>query len=86
MKRFLLIVLLFTLSLSLCACKGRNDANITTPTVMTTERNTMPEMDPTILDPTIMDPTLDTNIPDPSVDTSMPDMTITTDTTKHAGE
>ena len=86
MKRFLLIVLLFTLSLSLCACGRRNDDNMTTPTTRTTERSTMPEMDPTILDPTIMDPTIATNIPDPSVDTSIPDITITTDTTKHAGE
>ncbi len=87
MKRIFIAIMLFTLCLSLCACGRRNDADMTTTTAATTERTTIPHMDPTILDPTIMDPTIATNIPDPSVDTSMPDMTFTTEShaTKKAG-
>ena len=67
MKKYVLLVFVLILAMSLAACRV-SDPMDTQPTRVTEPTNTTAATSPTILP----NPTIETNIPDPSVDTSMP--------------
>ena len=75
MKKFIALVLVFSLCCGLGACGRRNKAPATTPTTMPATTVPMTTEPMIVTTAPMPDPTLDTNIPDPSVDTSIPDMT-----------
>ena len=78
MKKFTMLALVLVLTLSMAACRRKDDNNETTTRETSTEATQGTTMMPEI------EPTLETNIPDPEVDTSMPDMTDMIDGTEDA--
>lgn len=67
MKKYVLLVFILVLAMSLAACRDSTPMD-TQPSTVTEPTNTTAATSPTVLP----NPTIETNIPDPSVDTSMP--------------
>lgn len=72
MKKISIAIVSVLLVLTMAACGGKQDTNVTTmPTTQPTAMTILPDIDPT----------LETNIPDPEINTDMPTYTDGTDPT-----
>ena len=77
MKKYVLLVFILVLAMSLAACRDSTPID-TQPSTVTEPTNTTAATSPTVLP----NPTIETNIPDPDINTEMTEDTTTNDGTR----